>query len=140
MAEFPIGTIIVHVSGAIPAGWQICDGTNGTPNLIGKFVRGASVDGDLRTTGGSLTHKHSNPDTSERAAHNHGGVKASNVSASDSQAVRQGTGSHATTTSHTHGGTIGIFYAGTHKHTVPDTELGGALPLHAKRVFIRRMA
>lgn len=26
----------------IPAGWYLCDGTNGTPNLSGKFVRGFS--------------------------------------------------------------------------------------------------
>lgn len=26
---------------SIPPGWQICDGTNGTPDLRGYFVRGA---------------------------------------------------------------------------------------------------
>jgi hypothetical protein len=29
----------------IPYGWAVCDGTNGTPNLIGKFVKAvATVD------------------------------------------------------------------------------------------------
>lgn len=29
----------------IPSGWQICDGTNGTPNLIDKFIKGSRVAG-----------------------------------------------------------------------------------------------
>lgn len=36
----PIGTIIMFNSTQnIPDGWHICDGTNGTPNLIGKFIK-----------------------------------------------------------------------------------------------------
>jgi hypothetical protein len=45
----PIGGIILW-SGTvnnIPQYWQLCDGTNGTPNLIDKFVRGR---GPLTTT------------------------------------------------------------------------------------------
>lgn len=36
--------IIVLWSGAIvdiPAGWALCDGNNGTPNLVDKFIIGA---------------------------------------------------------------------------------------------------
>lgn len=36
----PIGTIIMFNSTQnIPDGWHICDGENGTPNLIGKFIK-----------------------------------------------------------------------------------------------------
>jgi hypothetical protein len=29
----------------LPEGWAICDGTNGTPNLVGKFIKAvASAD------------------------------------------------------------------------------------------------
>ena len=36
----PIGTIIMFNSSQnIPDGWCICDGSNGTPNLIGKFIK-----------------------------------------------------------------------------------------------------
>ena len=36
----PIGTIIMFNSSQnIPDGWHICDGTYGTPNLIGKFIK-----------------------------------------------------------------------------------------------------
>lgn len=36
----PVGTIIMfNNTQNIPNGWHICDGTNGTPNLIGKFIK-----------------------------------------------------------------------------------------------------
>lgn len=42
----PIGTIIMFNSTQnIPDGWCVCDGTNGTPNLIGKFIKaGTNLD------------------------------------------------------------------------------------------------
>ena len=30
----------------IPEGWAICDGQNGTPNLIGKFIKASSTSGE----------------------------------------------------------------------------------------------
>jgi hypothetical protein len=42
------GTIVMFYGpygGAIPAGWVLCDGTNGTPNLIGMIVIGAQASG-----------------------------------------------------------------------------------------------
>lgn len=45
---FPSGGIIMW-SGSyedIPDGWQLCDGTNGTPDLRGRFVLGAAVGPD----------------------------------------------------------------------------------------------
>lgn len=49
----PIGSIIMFggKSTDIPEGWAICDGQNGTPNLIGKFIKASSTsgeEGDLR--------------------------------------------------------------------------------------------
>ncbi len=41
----------------IPAGWLLCDGENNTPNLVDKFIKGASVAG---ATGGSSSHTHTN--------------------------------------------------------------------------------
>lgn len=58
--DFMIGAIILW-SGAIvdiPAGWQLCDGTNGTPDLRNRFIVGA---GDQYTVGisdGKLTQTH----------------------------------------------------------------------------------
>lgn len=41
---FPKGTIIMFNgnSADIPKGWAICDGTNGTPNLIDKFIKAST--------------------------------------------------------------------------------------------------
>lgn len=49
---FPKGTILMFngASSEIPEGWAICDGTNGTPNLIGRFIKSETQSGQ---TGGA---------------------------------------------------------------------------------------
>lgn len=49
---FPIGSIIMFngTASEIPEGWHICDGSEGTPNLIGKFIKAATSSG---TEGGN---------------------------------------------------------------------------------------
>ena len=51
----PAGGIILWSgsSSNIPAGWALCDGTNGTPNLVDKFVVGATGSYATGATGGS---------------------------------------------------------------------------------------
>lgn len=57
----------------IPAGWKLCDGANGTPNLSqGLYVKAAATDGAVGNTGGSTTHTH--PATG--AGHTHGSTGA----------------------------------------------------------------
>jgi len=43
---------------SIPAGWTLCDGTLGTPDLRDRFVYGASAGVDPGATGGATTHTH----------------------------------------------------------------------------------
>lgn len=43
---------------SIPAGWVLCDGTNGTPDLREKFVRGSAAATDPGGTGGAASHSH----------------------------------------------------------------------------------
>ena len=63
-------TLIFLLSGStVPVGWAKCDGNNGTPNLINKFVFGAKVNAELKTTGGSDTHVHPEPNTGIGGAH-----------------------------------------------------------------------
>ena len=43
----------------IPKGHQLCDGTNGTPDLRAKFIRGAVDQSTMGDTGGSDSQTHS---------------------------------------------------------------------------------
>ncbi len=59
-ADLP-GGVIVMWSGAldkIPAGWALCDGNNGTPDLSNRFVVGVGAAEYMGTTGGSHSHRH----------------------------------------------------------------------------------
>lgn len=102
----PRGAIIMW-SGAIdsiPSGWKLCDGTNGTPNLSGRFIVGYnSSDSDynlIANTGGEKVHTLT---IQEMPIHSHGGT-------SDNQSR-----------GHAHSGTTGL--EGSHAHTY-STRLG----------------
>ena len=62
---------------AIPSGWFLCNGANSTPDLRGRFIYGASIDGDVNVTGGSanaivVAHTHTGPShTHTTPAHTH---------------------------------------------------------------------
>lgn len=45
----PVGSIIMFSGKAeeIPSGWAVCDGTNGTPNLIDRFILGSTYAGGM---------------------------------------------------------------------------------------------
>lgn len=49
----PAGTIVMWSGTEIPDGWAICDGNNGTPNLIGKFIKASDT---ANQTGGGGNH------------------------------------------------------------------------------------
>lgn len=140
LINLPIGSIIAWENTAIPSGWAVCDGLSGTPDLRDKFVRGASVDGDIRVTGGATTHSHTNPNTNSRAAHNHGGSKAASASGGGSQWVTSGTGASASSTGHTHSVSIPVSDANLHSHTIGASGSASSIPKHIKRVFIRRQS
>ena len=47
--SLPKGTILPYTGllSDIPAGWHLCDGTDGTPNLIGQFLQGSNIPGSF---------------------------------------------------------------------------------------------
>lgn len=60
LGEFPIGGILMW-SGSIltiPIGYQLCDGTNGTPDLRDRFIVGAGLSYAVGATGGTTNHQH----------------------------------------------------------------------------------
>ena len=62
--SLPVGSIIMwHGSiNAIPEGWVLCDGTNGTPNMMDKFIKSVpDASTDPGRTGGVLSHTHTGP-------------------------------------------------------------------------------
>jgi len=81
-AMVPMGVIVMW-SGAlttIPAGWALCDGSNGTPDLRDRFVVGAGSTYNRGDTGGyknavlvSHTHtiNHNHPSANTTSAGNH---------------------------------------------------------------------
>lgn len=149
----PIGGIIMY-NGAfvnIPANFQLCDGTNGTPDLTDKFVYGTNIEIELNNTGGTadsvnISHSHT-------ADHSHTGTVDNNgahvhvmdtTSGSGSDNITRGiSGSAATQNTQS---------AGDHNHTfTTDVEVlvtstdgvagaGLNIPPYVKLAYIRRMS
>lgn len=47
ISGIPAGTIVMYNgTSGIPAGWAICDGTEGTPNLTGNFIKASETAGE----------------------------------------------------------------------------------------------
>lgn len=55
-------------STAIPTGWLLCNGSNGTPDLRDRFIVGAGSSYNVGATGGEATHTLT---TGELPSHNH---------------------------------------------------------------------
>lgn len=75
---------------AIPSGWALCDGTNGTPNLLNSFVKGVATNAtNPGATGGAATASYtpggtvSQPTFSGSALGTHSHAVTSNVAVSD---------------------------------------------------------
>ena len=84
----PVGGIIMFNAAfsEIPANFQLCDGTNGTPNMVDKFVYGTNTEGEIGDTGGSadtpvVSHTHS-------IQHNHPAATTSSAGTHDHHAYR----------------------------------------------------
>lgn len=79
----PIGTIQMWggTIASIPSGWKLCDGTNGTPNLIDRFIVGAGNNYNVGDVGGldsvqlaqqNLPNYNLSGTTSSNGSHTHG--------------------------------------------------------------------
>lgn len=83
---------------AIPSGWFLCDGNNGTPNLVDRFVLGAGISSPaVGTIGGSkdaivVDHTHAASSSVSDPGHSHTYVRATGNSGTGGR----GTGGSAT--------------------------------------------
>lgn len=86
---------------SIPYGWQVCDGTNGTPDLREKFIKVINTTGQIGDTGGSNTHTHTAVSHTHTATgtHSHGG----STSGANVQQNYDSGGDGGSPLSHTHG-------------------------------------
>ena len=75
----PTGAILLWSGSvaSVPSGWNLCDGTNGTPNLRDRFIVGAGSTYAVGSTGGSadaivVAHTHTATSTVTDPGHTHG--------------------------------------------------------------------
>lgn len=74
----PVGGIIMWSGSiaSIPTGWSLCNGSNGTPNLLDRFIVGAGSGYSVAGTGGSadatlVSHSHTATSTVSDPGHSH---------------------------------------------------------------------
>lgn len=114
----PPGTIVQWAGSSVPEGWALCDGSNGTPNLVDKFIKGGTSAGaigghkEITLTSDNLpSHTHTlsgSASTNAAGSHRHG-VGYSNGDLGDNANNRNNIiGSSTTYTD----------YAGEHIHTL----------------------
>lgn len=137
--DLPIGSIIMWYksTGEIPAGWRICDGNDGTPDLRGKYVVGISGDTD-RVPTGNASHDHTNSSTVAGGEHVHDvtgsiGGTVSKVDVSDI-----GSGTSGISKTHSHTVDLDLPSSGTHQHTTSNTNPANNDPPYLQVYFIMR--
>lgn len=96
-AAIPIGGIIMWSGsvGSVPAGWALCDGSNGTPDLRNRFIVGAGSTYSPGTTGGAASVTLT---ASQMPSHTHGDGSLSTGTDTHSHPFSGSTG----TNNHTH--------------------------------------
>jgi Phage Tail Collar Domain len=68
LSNFPKGTILPFAGNlqAVPQGWALCDGNNGTVNLVNRIPIGTATVTQVGVLDGSQTHTHPFDGTTSR--------------------------------------------------------------------------
>ena len=96
----PEGGIIMWSGTTVPAGWSLCDGSNGTPNLVDRFIIGSTV------MNGQIIFANDEPFVP-------GGAGSPSVDTPVSLTINQNN-----LPNHTHNVNITTSSAGAHSHTI----------------------
>jgi len=119
---------------AIPTGWFLCNGANGTPDLRGRFVYGASINGDVGVTGGSadavvVSHTHTGP-SHTHSTPNHSHTASSNTTGDHTHTIPlygnlASVTANPASSSAAYSQTRASGTAGAHSHTITVNSGGG---------------
>ena len=155
--SMPVGFVGMYsgLLADIPSSWAICDGTNGTPNLVDKFVLGTATELAIGGTGGyadSIIPEHTH-----NADHNHTGSSASSGTHShtgardiSTVAVERNAGNPVTISNPLY--TTNTGNAGDHVHTITvntktmnvgytgEEAAGKNIPPYVKLAYIMKIA
>lgn len=152
----PCGGIIMWNGNTLPEGWVLCNGSNGTPNMVDRFVYGRQISTTGATGGANVTTITLTEDHLPTHNHDAGTLLASSVNSDHSHEVKipkkQGVGSakHAvawTDNDPEETKSYDSEFDGEHEHTITgntgDTGLGTAidipvLPRHYTLAFIMK--
>jgi len=110
-AAIPSGCIVIWsgASNAIPSGWNLCNGSNGTPDLRNRFVVGATSTYAVGATGGSadavvVSHSH----TASDSGHSHTITNGANLNSNITNGGVAGTTTKASATNETNSASANI--------------------------------
>lgn len=122
---------------AVPTGWYLCDGSNGTPDLRNYFIKCVNLAAEVGDTGGANTHTHTNVNHTHTStgAHSHGSASTSGPSI---QRNADTGGDGGSSGSHTHG--LGTCSSTTPSYSSDDLTSGSAVnnePSYRTAAFIQ---
>ncbi len=125
-------------SGPVPDGWYICDGSNGTPDLLNKFLMGVGGFADVGATGGKNEQSENNTlghalTIDEMPAHSHN-TKRSESTAGDGVYPA---GNYMGNTNPANAGTVSDTGGGNaHYHKLPNID---NRPAYVSVIFIMKV-
>ena len=152
----PIGTVVAFAASfaTIPDGWFLCDGDNGTVDLVDNFIFGTATEGEIGNVGGlkdatliahthSINHNHPSANTSSDGAHTHK-VPTGNTSGNDDDIVDEGENANSTNVftnsagAHTHSLNLPNF-VGNSGSSGSGAGTGSNIPPYLKLAYIQRI-
>lgn len=109
-----------------PKGWYVCNGSNGTPNLSDKFIKGTTSLSSVGGTGGSHTktlvtaylpsHSHTLNNHTHTIDHNHASFTSGGSSAATTGSALT---THTHTIDHDHASFTSGIQSANHTHSIP---------------------